>query len=134
MSIAFQKRLVIFSLIFTILVSVDQLSKKFAILEVCNRGIAFGLNIGNSLLFILVLLLVLFLAFREKNKLVFFGLSAIFAGGFSNFLDRILLGCVRDFISIYKMPIFNIADVFITLGVLAIVLGYIIGNHNEHNF
>ena len=126
MSIAFQKRLVIFSLIFTILVSVDQLSKKFAFLEVCNRGIAFGLNIGNCMLFILVLLLVLFFAFREINKLVFVGLSAIFAGGFSNFLDRILLGCVRDFISIYKMPIFNIADVFITLGVFAIFLGYII--------
>ena len=41
----------------------------------------------------------------------------IFAGGFGNLLDRLLLGYVLDFISFGHIPVFNLADLFINIGI-----------------
>jgi signal peptidase II len=45
-----------------------------------------------------------------------------FSGAFSNFIDRILYGCVVDYIRIGSFPIFNLADVCITLGIGLFIL------------
>jgi len=45
----------------------------------------------------------------------------LFSGGLSNFLERIFFGCVLDYISIPFFPIFNVADVLLTLGVVVLL-------------
>ncbi len=53
-------------------------------------------------------------------------LRLILAGGLGNLIDRWLYGGVRDFISLiifgYSFPIFNMADIFLTLGALALFI------------
>ena len=68
-----------------------------------------------------------------KGRILFGSLAAlalVFAGGFSNLVDRILFGCVRDFIDFVIFPVFNFADVFISLGV-ALVIYFTMMRKNE---
>ena len=49
----------------------------------------------------------------------------IFAGWLSNFIDRIIFFWVRDFINFHFFPIFNIADIFITIGFIILFFNVI---------
>lgn len=108
-----ENRLLIF------LIALDQLSKliagwvSFEIIR--NKGIAFSLLNDIHPIFIALILLVLW-----KNCCQNFWFMLIMAGGVSNLIDRIRLGYVVDFIDFKFWPVFNLADVFITLGVLGI--------------
>ena len=54
-------------------------------------------------------------------------IAIIIAGTIGNFIDRIFLGYVRDFISIKLFSfVFNLADLFITIGVICFVIYIII--------
>jgi lipoprotein signal peptidase len=55
------------------------------------------------------------LEFRIFKK-YFLPLLLILAGGISNLIDRMHYGCVIDFINLKFWPIFNIADIYITIG------------------
>jgi len=46
----------------------------------------------------------------------------ILSGAFSNLIDRLCYGCVIDFIDLKFWPIFNLADAFITIGGIMIVI------------
>jgi signal peptidase II len=48
--------------------------------------------------------------------------AAVFAGAVGNVLDRIVRGHVVDFLRLPHWPVFNLADVFIVLGVIALAL------------
>ena len=99
----------------------DQISKIFAgrYLEVsCNVGFALGLGKASWLVLFFVLVLVGYFLFKEKQRFLIFSLSLIIGGGIANLLDRLVIGCVRDFISLGFFPSFNLADAAITLGVL----------------
>ena len=103
----------------------DQVSKSFAgnfLSVTCNKGIAFG--IGNALVFVPVfaLVIIFWLLKIEKSPRNKTGLMLILSGGVSNLIDRIYHDCVRDFISISKFPLFNLADIAITIGALVLVL------------
>jgi signal peptidase II len=112
----------IFKIIFFVVV--DQLSKfvavNFGLDIVKNRGIAFSILSDIHPVLIGLILLVLLKYIRENIWPVL-----IFAGGVSNLIDRIRFGYVVDFIDIKFWPVFNLADVFITIGVLGILYGYI---------
>ena len=108
-----------------------------------NRGAAFGI-FENSRLFlslfvgIVVLGLIAYLIYhiikkkyKEKGGVfLHIALSFIIAGGIGNLVDRIALGYVRDFIEysfIYTLfkkdfAICNLADVFLTVGVIMVVI------------
>lgn len=89
-----------------------------------NRGMAFGLLQNAQVLFVVltvIILLFLILAYHavpEKKR--FFPLSAalvlITAGAVGNFIDRIRLGYVVDYLRLEFMefPLFNLADCFLT--------------------
>ena len=63
---------------------------------------------------------------KSNNKWYLWGVSLILGGAIGNFIDRIFLGYVRDFISIkFFSFVFNLADLFITIGVICFVI-YII--------
>lgn len=46
-----------------------------------------------------------------------------FGGAVGNLLDRLSIGWVTDFMSIWRFPVFNVADLSITLGVIVLLLG-----------
>ena len=98
-----------------------------------NKGIAFGLFSFNeqiyyniiSLLIILITLIVLILAFKSKGveKISF---SLIFGGSLGNIFDRLYYSSVIDFIDLhinnFHWFIFNFADIFISLGVIILII------------
>jgi signal peptidase II len=46
-----------------------------------------------------------------------------FGGAVGNLFDRLTIGWVTDFVSIWRFPVFNVADLSITLGVIVLLLG-----------
>tara|TARA_B100001057_G_scaffold377853_1_gene383137 strand:+ start:1246 stop:1728 length:483 start_codon:yes stop_codon:yes gene_type:complete len=97
-----------------------------------NEGIAFGLlNFDNDLIYnfitlliILISLIILFLAFKDKNYTGYF-FAMILGGSLGNLFDRIKFSAVPDFIDIhignYHWFIFNVADIFISLGIICLI-------------
>ena len=110
------------------------------IVFVRNTGISFGLfsdgGIFNRYFFSIFSILVggalFIISFLSEKKLIFYALTIISAGAFGNAIDRIYFGGVIDFIDIfvynYHWPAFNFADIFITVGVLILLLDNLLGN------
>ena len=71
---------------------------------------------------ITIICIFLFVYLLYKNYLSPLGFVLLFAGTLWNLIDRIYLGWVRDFISIWNFPVFNIADVLLTCGVVLICI------------
>ena len=98
-----------------------------------NKGIAFGLLnfddriVYNLITFIIIVvsLIILFLALRIKDYKSYF-FTIIFGGAIGNLYDRITFKAVPDFIDFhinnYHWFIFNVADIFVTLGVICLIL------------
>ena len=108
-----------------------------------NTGIAFGIGIGNVVIFIICNIIILGIIAKfiisqnqrldEKNKFI---LSLVLAGGTSNLIDRIFRGYVVDFIDIGRFPIFNFADILICIGIIGFgisALKYISMKNKEEN-
>lgn len=99
----------------------------FSIVNVANRGAAFGMfKGGGALVLILIavaaLILIAYMLYTSKDRLTVFSLSLIAGGAFGNLIDRIRLSQVIDFLDFhlgpYHWPAFNVADIAITIGVL----------------
>ena len=102
------------------------------IILVWNSGIGFGLfqfedSIFYNAITILILIInfvIIYLLFYSENlhKILF---SMILGGSFGNFYDRINYSAVPDFIDLnyngYHWFVFNVADIFITTGVFALI-------------
>lgn len=92
-----------------------------------NKGGVFGIVQGANYLFILFSMLALFLLLwvyehSDKGRLsINLALGCIFAGAVGNLIDRLVYDYVRDFIDLHvglrHWPTFNLADVFICVGV-----------------
>ncbi|MBS3814604.1 signal peptidase II [Candidatus Bipolaricaulota bacterium] len=94
----------------------------FSFKYVRNTGGAFGLFPRKGFIFLIVTLLaiglIVYLLFFSslRRDLTNVGLALILGGSVGNLLDRILWGAVIDFIHIWRMPVFNPADVAIVCG------------------
>ena len=109
-----------------------------------NEGVAFGLlsttspKIYNiiSIIVLIVIMAVIYLIKKSKNIEKFF-LIMVLAGAFGNFYDRIVYKSVPDFIDFHIKDfhwfIFNVADIFITLGILLIITREIISNKKKND-
>ena len=118
-------------------------SKFLNISLVWNQGIAFGLfSFGQSYLYnlltliISIIVFVIFIMAIKSDGLKKYSLLMIFGGALGNLYDRIFFKAVPDFIdfhiSNFHWFIFNIADIFITLGVIFMILYELIVNNNEY--
>ena len=103
------------------------------IIVVWNKGAAFGLfsfNEGDlynifSGFILLVIIIVLILVFKSKGvKRLSYLL--VFGGAIGNFYDRLIYKAVPDFIDFhignFHWFVFNVADIFISIGVLCLIL------------
>ena len=119
-------------------------SKFLNITLIWNEGIAFGLlsfdenNLYNllSLLIGIIILVILYMIIKNDN-FVRYPLLMIFAGALGNLYDRIIYKAVPDFIDFhigeFHWFIFNVADIFISIGVFFMILFEIIGINKDHN-
>ncbi len=121
------------------------LSKYLNINLVWNEGIAFGLLSFKdefyykiiTFLILLIIFIILILIFRKKtNKNEKIGFILICGGALGNLYDRLVHRAVPDFIDLhvdnFHWFIFNIADIFISIGILWLILTEIFTkNKNE---
>jgi signal peptidase II len=100
----------------------------FHITLIHNRGAAFGIFKGMLPVFIFLSVVTVFLIilcanrFRHTYYHVRTGLLLILAGAIGNLIDRLRFGYVIDFIDLRIWPVFNIADMTITIGGIFLVL------------
>ena len=109
-----------------------------------NNGIAFGLlSLDQSLLYNLITLIIIFInffilimIFNYSDYRSFF-LIMILGGSLGNLFDRIYYKAVPDFIDLhygeFHWFVFNVADIFITIGVLCLILNEIFINKDIEN-
>ena len=119
-------------------------SKFLNIYLIWNDGIAFGLfsldekNLYNYLTIFIFIIVVFILFWIIKSKgIQKYALSMISGGALGNLFDRIIYRAVPDFIDLhinnFHWFIFNIADIFITIGVFLMILSEFIvkGRHEK---
>ena len=108
----------------------------FSLCYVKNTGAAFSILEDATLLLIVISIVFLLLIDKsikkeEQNlsKLSIISLGMIIGGIFGNLIDRILYRSVIDYLSFsfgkYHFPIFNIADIGITVGVFILIIDMI---------
>ena len=112
-----------------------------------NKGIAFGLLSMNesmiystiTLIIGIIIVIILFMLWRNDNIQRYF-LILIAGGALGNFYDRIIYTAVPDFIDLhfngFHWFVFNVADIFITVGVFCLILVELFYNNkftNEKN-
>ena len=135
---------------FVLLVMIDQLTKKLAVLFMKgqdpviliknvfqlyyleNHGAAFGILEGKSAVFICITLIVLALIvyfyvripFQRKYRILRIFTVLIAAGALGNFIDRITQHYVVDFFyfCLIDFPVFNVADIYVTCATVLLIV------------
>lgn len=104
----------------------------FYLTYINNDGAAFSILVGKRIFLILIAVLVIVMLIRYikknniQNKLELVSISLIIGGSLGNLMDRVIRGYVIDFLDFkifnYNFPIFNLADTFIVIGVILLLL------------
>lgn len=128
-----KKRIFAISTGIVFLILLDQSSKYMAqkYLEYSqNTGIAFGISLPQPILIIFSLILIavipyiFFKELKHDEKISQLALMLIISGAIGNLIDRFTHGFVVDFISVWKWPDFNLADTYISIGILLMIIFY----------
>ena len=95
-----------------------------------NRYISFSLPIGGLGLEIAVALMIAALSYfliraRRQNygRLAVWGLILLIAGAAGNLTDRLFRGYVIDYLYLQDFSVFNLADIYISLGAILVLIG-----------
>ena len=148
----------IYELIIILLISIDQISKLWALnylknvgsipiiqnvfhlTYVENRGAAFGMFQNNQVIFIIVALMasIYGLYYLHKNSVNIvgkIGILLIISGALGNLIDRVRLGFVVDYFDfrIIWEYIFNTADIFVVLGTILLCIYILFYEDNKEN-
>ena len=158
----FSKKIILYFVIVFFIFLADRISKLYilSILEnfgnvnininsyinlvlVWNSGIAFGLlsfdqsQIYNliTILIVFINLLIVYLIIKSKDIKAYFFLI-ILGGSLGNLFDRIYYSAVLDFIDIsfkgYHWFIFNVADIFISIGIISLIFAELLLYKRNH--
>ncbi len=160
----FYNKIFIYSLIIIILFLLDRISKNYIInfaelngevniyingflnfILIWNNGIGFGLfssdsNLVYNLFTVLIVLINFILIYLMFNSSYLRGLifSIILGGSFGNLFDRFYYSAVPDFIDLnynnFHWFIFNVADIFISLGITCLIFVEIFSNKIESKY
>jgi len=115
--------------------SMDVLGRFFRLTYIHNPNAAFGIalfgGVFHLIFSIVALVLVLFVLYRtplgQRGSRT--ALSMILGGAIGNLVDRLRMGEVVDFfdfgIGRYRWPVFNVADIAVTVGVFLLLFSYI---------
>ena len=122
--------------------SVKIINKFLYLTYVRNTGAAWSILSNNTYIVLGISLIIIIgiVWYIRKNKIdnkfEKVAYSLILGGAIGNFVDRLIYGYVIDFIDIkifsYDYPIFNLADVFIVIGVILLII-YSWRNGNGNN-
>jgi len=113
------------------------------IVLIWNKGIAFGLFSFNEMylyniltLIILIIIIMLIVMSVKNHRFKRYSLLMVVGGALGNLHDRIFYNAVPDFIDFhvgeFHWFIFNVADIFITTGIIFMILCEIVGNNNKN--
>jgi signal peptidase II len=102
-----------------------------AITNVRNSGAAFGIAPAGAGLFLVasVAVAIGLLVYVMRNPGTTWNdavLGLIMGGTVGNGFDRIMYGTVTDFVNFHFFPVFNVADSAISIGVVALLAGYVL--------
>ncbi len=124
-----------YAIVFLILIIIDRLTKIwaaqlsheqdygiFSFVYVTNTGAGFSIFTGQNTLLIMLSLIVLGLLIFFSSSLHRTGVWVVAAGLIGNLIDRVSYGYVIDFINFKFWPVFNVADMMIVLGVIALII------------
>ena len=155
-----KRKIYIYLIVVLLLVALDQITKllvvnsfnvndKLILIDnflkfyyIRNTGISFGILSNHTFIIIcLTILIIIYMIYEsiknKNNKLLLVSSSLIISGAFGNLIDRLFRGYVVDFISftLFKreMAIFNLADMFITFGIILYIIVLIVEGKNERN-
>ena len=113
----------------------------FSIYYIENTGAAFSILGNQTLLLVLVSVVCLMLMKeyikkeKEMTSLSIISLGMIIGGTMGNLFDRILYKAVIDYLAFdifkYSFPVFNLADIAITVGAALLLLSYFIENKKK---
>ncbi len=143
-------------LVFILILGLDQITKIMAFAndslnveiikdffylgQVKNTGAAWGVLEGNMIIFYVVTLIAVVYIFRlykkssDKPRYLQLATLLLLAGAIGNFIERIMLGYVRDFLDFYifgyDFPLFNIADSALVIGVITLIF-YVVKHPHE---
>jgi signal peptidase II len=109
-----------------------------------NKGVAFGLIsfddqfIYNLITFVISLIIITLIVVTAKSKdIKKYFYMMIIGGALGNFFDRVYYSAVPDFIDLhvgnFHWFVFNIADIFITIGVICLITAEMITDKNINN-
>ena len=144
----------LFYIITVLVFALDQYTKKMAIVHlksvglkypvikkmlyfyyVENYGAAFGILQGKIWLFKMIAIMAILVIIiyskllRKEDYLSQLALAFLLGGALGNFFDRLHFGYVVDFIyfkyKTFEWPVFNLADVFIDIGVFILLLSFV---------
>ena len=156
------KKIINFFLILSFIFTIDRLSKIYILkyfelnsseiyltsflnlILVWNKGIGFGLlsfegNVVYNFItfFIFIVILILFVVgvkYDQKNGYFY---MIIIGGALGNLFDRIYFSAVPDFIDFhlgdFHWFVFNVADIFITIGIFCLIIAEIFFNKKNNN-
>jgi len=104
------------------------LSKNIGFKLYFNNGIAFSLPLPNVFSIFLSMAISIFLIgfiikfCKQKQFYLFMPITLIFIGAISNLIDRLRFGAVIDLFSFFIWPAFNLADSYIVIGIIWLII------------
>lgn len=121
--------------------AITVIKKVLYLTYVKNYGVAF--NMLNNKRFIIILISIILISLiysymksfknNTRNHIAF---GLVYGGILGNFIDRIFIGYVRDFIDVriinYHYPVFNIADSAIVIGIILLIIAIIKKEDSHH--
>ena len=158
----FNKNFVINFLIILIIFGLDRFSKIYVISKneknlsselfvskylniglIWNEGIAFGLLSFNQSYFynfltilIAIVIIIIFFMLLKSDDFRKYSFLMIFGGALGNLYDRIFFRAVPDFLDFhignFHWFIFNVADIFITIGIICLIFDEMFFNKNNN--
>lgn len=119
----------------------------FTLTYVENTGAAWSMLEGQRLFFIVLsiaaAIAMIYYYVKEDKLISILALALLISGNFGNLYDRLMYGYVRDMLSFnifgYAFPVFNLADSYLTIGVILIIIdmfleerGFIYGKKDNY--